>query len=63
MRGTWTLETGFGGDLQFRVLWRMFKNNAPYMPWPKVSLQQLERRRTFEFALEADISMVDATMN
>jgi len=47
-------RTGFGGDLQFRVLWRYVKNNAPYMPGQSFSSAARETR-TFD-ALEADIS-------
>lgn len=47
-------RSGFGGDLQFRVLWRYVKNNSPYMPGQSFSSAAREMR-TFD-ALEADIS-------
>lgn len=47
-------RSGFGGDLQFRVLWRYIRDNAPYMPGANFSSAARDTR-TFD-ALEADIS-------
>jgi hypothetical protein len=47
-------RSGFGSDLQFRVLWRYVKDNAPYMPGENFSSAARDSR-TFN-ALEADIS-------
>jgi hypothetical protein len=47
-------RSGFGSDLQFRVLWRYIKDNAPYMPGANFSSTARDTR-TFD-ALEADIS-------